>query len=236
MKRGEAPNLRSCYAGNQLPLMLEYAKLTQQSIMTMDYSENKCSFSGSSSFLKEDTFPDSNGWFVTKSKKKSIKGTWSSRLVRNLNSEFFDDAGSFKFECGIFKYNMKKDVLKLYVSGNKGCFRDQAKGGRKQFLGKLKLDDAEDLFGEGSGPLQITSYGSVTRKNDDDPKVKIDNMMLFKSANSSDSGDVAVHIKDSYVKGLGKFESKMGIDGELQTRSGMTFSDFEEYLMRNCQV
>jgi len=202
----------------------------------MDYNENGCSFSGSSNFLRENTFPDSNGWFVTKFKKKIVKGTWNTRLVRNLNSEFFEDAESFKFECGIFNYNKKKDVLKLYVSGKKGCFRDQAENGRKYLLGKLKVDGAEDLFGEGAGPLQITSYGSVSRKNDADPKVKIDNMMLFKSSFSGDSGNIAVDIKDSYVKGIGKFERKMDIEGELQTRSGVTLSEFEENLLRICEA
>ena len=201
----------------------------------MDLNQSGCSFSTSASFIKESIFNDYyHGWFVTKSKKKNIKGTWNIRTFRKVDSPFFDEGKTFAAECGVFRYNKKKDVLRLYVSGKNGCFMEEAKGGRKQFLGKLKVSDAEDLFNEESGTLQITTEGSVSRKNDD-YELKIDNMMLFKSSSKDDSNNFAVHIDESYMKGLGKFERKMDIEGELQTpRGGMTLSNLEDNLSEIC--
>ena len=170
---------------------------------------------------------DNTSWTIIKNKKKTVKGIWSfdsERTYTNLsvNYEFFSN----KSECGFFKFNKKKDTLKLYVTGLEGCDKKEATKGKKQLIGKAKGIDFEDIFDSSAGSFDITGFGSSSTVNGD-CSVEFLYEFGFKASSNDDSEPYTVELDPKYMKGFGKFENKMEIVGELTSPTSLTVMEFE---------
>ena len=184
-------------------------------------------FETTTSFVLDDY---NYGWSILKNKRKSLTGIWNFRSFRihhdkNLNLTSSGDG----LECGFFKFNKKKDVLKVFATGLEGCF-ENAKKGKKQLIGKVKAVDFEDLLDDLAGPMQIV--GIATGKNSGSkPSLTITYKMYFLQNTFKRNIDYGIKLKDDYMLGLGKFEDKMNIRGELQSVYGQTVGEFEEMVL-----
>ena len=174
---------------------------------------------------------DSASWTILKDKKKSIKGIWSFRASRSYIDENYGgiDVSTVEVECGIFKFNKKKDTLKLYLNGLEGCYEKEATKGKKQLIGKAKGIDFEDIFNSNTGSFEITGIGSSSTVNGD-CSVDLRYEFGFKESSNDDSEPYTVEVDPKYMKGLGKFENKMEVKGDLLSPNSRTLivSEFEE--------
>ena len=171
---------------------------------------------------------DTASWTILKDKKKSIKGIWSFRSSRVYTDERFGDidVSVSGTECGMFKFNKKKDTLKLYLNGLEGCYEKEATKGKKQLIGKAKGIDFEDIFDSNTGSFDIIGIGSSSTVNGD---CSVDFLYEFgfKESFSDDSEPYTVEVDPKYMKGLGKFENKMEIVGDLLSPTSLMVSEFE---------
>ena len=174
---------------------------------------------------------DSTSWTIVKDKKKSVKGIWSFTSSRK-HTDYDDlvDGGVDSFigrsECGFFKFNKKKDSLKLYLTGLEGCYEKEAAKGKKQLIGEIKGSDFEDIFNSNAGSFDITGTGSSSTVNGES-SVEILYEFGFKTSSNDDSGPYTVDLDPKYMKGLGKYENKMEVRGELLSTTGLTVTEFE---------
>ena len=164
-----------------------------------------------------------------KRQEKSFTGTWNFRSFRVYHDKTYD-VTSFGDgpECGFFKFNKKKDIIKVFATGLKGCFENADKG-KKQLIGKVKGVDFEDLLDDAMGPIQIVGIatgGSTVNK----PSVLTTYKMYFQQNTLDQNTDYGIILKNDYIFGLGKFEDKMKILGELETIYGQTVSEFEQMI------
>ena len=172
---------------------------------------------------------DTSAWTVIKVKKNSVKGIWSFNASRSYGGKMSGTDVGFHAsgqECGFFKFNKKKDTLKLYLTGLEGCDEKQAARGRKKLIGKVKGVDFEDIFDVNSGSFDITGIVISSTVNGIS-SVKNLYQFGFKSALDDEVGPYAVDISNKYMKGSGKFETKMDTDGELVSIFGQTVGEFE---------
>ena len=170
---------------------------------------------------------DNTSWTIIKNKKKTVKGVWSfdsERTYTNLSVDY--EFYSNKSECGFFKFNKKKDTLKLYVTGLEGCDEKEATKGKKQLIGKAKGIDFEDIFASNAGSFDITGFGSSSTVNGD-CSVEFLYEFGFKASSNDDSEPYTVELDPKYMKGFGKFENKMEIVGELTSPTSLTVMEFE---------
>ena len=171
---------------------------------------------------------DTASWTILKDKRKSVKGIWSFRSSRSYTDETYGglDVSIGKVECGIFKFNKKKDTLKLYLNGLEGCYEKEATKGKKQLIGKAKGIDFEDIFDSNTGSFDIIGIGSSSTVNGD---CSVDFLYEFgfKESFSDDSEPYTVEVHPKYMKGLGKFENKMEIIGDLLSPTSLMVSEFE---------
>ena len=174
---------------------------------------------------------DSTSWTIIKDKKKSVKGIWSFSSSRK-HTGYYDltpegiDTFIGKTECGFFKFNKKKDSLKIFLTGLEGCYEKEAAKGQKQLIGEIKGSDFEDIFNSNNGSFDITGIGSSSTVNGDS-SVEILYKFGFKSSSDDGSAAYTVDLDPKYIKGLGKYENKMKIRGELWAPTGITVTEFE---------
>ena len=170
---------------------------------------------------------DNTNWTIIKNKKKTVKGIWSFDSERTYTNLLFGyEIYNNKTECGFFKFNKKKDILKLYVTGLEGCYEKKAKKGKKQLIGKSKGIDFEDIFDSNTGSFDITGIGSSSTINDD-CSVKFLYEFGFEVSSIDGSELYTVELDPRYMKGFDMFENEMEIIGELTSSTGLTVMEFE---------
>ena len=126
-----------------------------------------------------------------------------------------------------FLNSIKKYSLKLYLTGLEGCYEKEAAKGKKQLIGKIKGSDFEDIFSSNTGSFDITGTGSSSTVNGES-SVEILYEFGFKTSSNDGSGPYTVDLDPKYMKGLGKYENKMEIRGELYAMPGFTtVTEFE---------
>ena len=170
---------------------------------------------------------DNTNWTIVKNKKKIVKGIWSFDSERTYTNLAFDyEVYINKPECGFFKFNKKKDTLKLYVTGLEGCYKNNALKGEKQLIGKSKGIDFEGIFDSNNGSFDIIGIGSSSTSNDD-CSVEFLYEFGFKTSSIDDSEPYNVELDPRYMKGFDMFENKMEIIGELTSPTSLTVMEFE---------
>ena len=183
-------------------------------------------FETTTSFVLDDY---NYGWSILKNKRNSLTGIWNFRSFRVHHDKNLDLTSSGDgLECGFFKFNKKKDVLKVFATGLEGCF-ENAKKGKKQLIGKVKAVDFEDL-----SMIWLADADCWYRnwqKSGSKPSLTITYKMYFLQNTFERNIDYGIKLKDDYMLGLGKFEDKMNIRGELQSVYGQTVGEFEEMVL-----
>jgi len=170
---------------------------------------------------------DTSSWTVIKEKKKTIKGIWSFNSSRTYRDAAYGiDVATGKYECGFFKFNKKKDTLKLYVTGLEGCYQNEATKGKKHLIGKVKGIDFDDIFELNTGSLDLMGIKTSSNVNGES-SVQILYQFGFKASSNDEAGPYTVDLNKKYLKGIGKFEKKMDIEGELVSIFGQSVGDFE---------
>ncbi len=170
---------------------------------------------------------ENTNWTIIKNKKKTVKGIWSFDSERTYTNLLFGyEIYNNKTECGFFKFNKKKDILKLYVTGLEGCYEKKAKKGKKQLIGKSKGIDFEDIFDSNTGSFDITGIGSSSTSNDD-CSFKFLYEFGFEVSSIDGSELYTVELDPRYMKGFDMFENEMEIIGELTSSTGLTVMEFE---------
>ena len=170
---------------------------------------------------------DNNNWKIIKNKKKTVKGIWSFDSERTYTNLLFGyEVYNNQSECGFFKFNKKKDTLKLYVTGLEGCYKNDALKGKKQLIGKSKGIDFEGIFDSNSGSFDIIGIGSSSTSNDD-CSVEFLYEFGFKTSSIDGSEPYNVELDPRYMKGFDMFENKMEIIGELTSPTSLTVMEFE---------
>ena len=174
-------------------------------------------------------FADSENtyWTIIKNKKNTVKGIWSFDSERTYtNLAFGYVVYNNQSECGFFKFNKKKDTLKMYVTGIEGCYKKKALKGEKQLIGKSQGIDFEDIFDLNTGSFNITGIGSSYTSNDD-CSVEFIYELGFKTSSIDGSELYTVELDPRYMKGFDLFENKMEIIGELTSPTSLTVMEFE---------
>ena len=72
----------------------------------------------------------------------------------------------------------------------------------------------------------MTGTGSSSTVNGES-SVEILYEFGFKTSSNDDSGPYTVDLDPKYMKGLGKYENKMEVRGELLSTTGLTVTEFE---------